>query len=174
MSYCRKISLTTLVTILSSALMAEGKIVSTIPTINSAWVKEFRIRAAFLLEKTKSSGEKSNKPYAYPQPDLALLEKTGYGDCVAWSKLMAKIAIKRKLKFVHHIIIENTNEDRPKQTHQVTIIISDEQDKWLQSYAHLERIVNMNEALKKIADDMEFKNGCRSLVEFTVEEKDLY
>lgn len=134
-----------------------------------AWEKEFRMGALKIMQIVPGN------TYQYPQPDLRILEEKGRGDCVAWSKFMAKVAFKYKIEFKHYIIAENYN---PKpgmlQCHQITILKDGSGQLWLQSNENLSRVVDMKEVLERVAVGMNWSSGCCVASEFTVKEEDLY
>ena len=134
-----------------------------------AWEKEFRMGALKIMQIVPGN------TYQYPQPDLKILETKGRGDCVAWSKFMAKIAFKYKMEFKHYIIAENPDSSgRLLECHQITILKDNSGQLWLQSNENLSRVVDMKEVLERVAIGEVWSNGCHVAAEFTVKEEDLY
>lgn len=132
------------------------------------WASEFR---SLSLEYKTLSGDSRFQEH---QTDLGILEKTGRANCVGWSKLMAKIALKHEVEFSECIYAENTKEDRDKQSHQVTVLKEKNGHLWLQSNFALIRIADINDVARIVAYEMDWENGSHLVIQFNVTKEDLY
>lgn len=145
-------------------------------TVNSLaytplWVREFRVRS-FRISRL-AGGE----TYKRGQPDLKTLEETEKGNCVAWSNLMAKVALHNKVEFKCYIVARNVQTGKDNSNHQITVLKDDSGQVWLQSNDDVVRVKDMDGALKRLPDLVkgdDWKKGCRVLSGFVPREGDIY
>lgn len=82
--------------------------------------------------------------YEYNQDNLAVLKKTGKGNCLALSKLFNSICRKKKVKFFC-IILKNFAKEKDDM-HQVSFICDVKKKSfWLQSNHTITKLKNYNE-----------------------------
>jgi hypothetical protein len=144
---------------------------STIFAITPDWVSEFRASALSI------SRVSHGKSYQHPQPSLRILETKGKGNCVAWSKFMAKIAIAHKVEFDNYIVGRNIDGKKVGLVnHQITILKDSTNLLWLQSNANLMMIKDMKDALNKVVNEVDPKwtLGYRVIYKVTIQSQDLY
>jgi hypothetical protein len=108
------------------------------------WVWEFHQKVKEMVYRAGSS-----EVYEESQDSLLVLESTGKGNCVAWSKLMAKIAMHRKVFFRTYVMCKNCKprDGLDMAYHQITVLTDDTGQLWLQSNAFLMRVASYEEAL---------------------------
>ena len=103
------------------------------------------------VEDLKKLAGNEKRLYKYPQPYLAVLKRTGRGDCVAWSKLFAKIG--RVEKFITIlVIIETLDYFEDDVAHQICIVIDDDGNVWYQNCHLIDKFgkVNSRPTVKEI------------------------
>lgn len=123
----------------------------------------------FWLEKwtrtvNKLKALSKNNWYKHPQPSLAALKRTGQGNCVAWSKLMAEIAVHEGLTAIFLIIGERYESKSAELPHQICVIIDHENVVWIQSniwYTKYKKLrLRLNEVrLKRLLKQIARRNG---------------
>ncbi|MBI5140014.1 MAG: hypothetical protein HZA94_01015 [Candidatus Vogelbacteria bacterium] len=102
-----------IITLLMAAVFSAVSVFAYTPL----WVREFRVRS---LKISRLSGGES---YKRGQPDLKTLEDTGKGNYVAWSNLMARVALRNKVRFKCYIVAKNvkTATDNFNQRSHVSV-----------------------------------------------------
>jgi len=135
------------------------------------WVREFRV------EVLKLSVLAHGESYSKYQDKLDILEKTGKGNCVAWSKKIVKIAIAHKVSYKNYSMEgKPVGGIDPGVYHRVTILVDASGQLWMQTNNKIKMVSGLKDAWKKLAYDFEdeWPNGCRPYREFITKEKDLY
>ncbi len=135
-------------------------------TLAGDWTQDFRDNVLVLAKLSRG------RLYEYPQPSLKTLLATGKGDCVAWSKLMAKVAIKNKIPYKHYVLYSRNKEDIFSH-HQISILESGGQ-MWLQSNHSVMLVDDMKEALTTASKQIAWEYGCNIDREVIIKEEDLY
>jgi len=131
--------------------MIMGKIPDDIST--PEWVLEF-------LKWEKKAKKKNNKQWYHDtQPKLKTLMETGLGNCVAWSRLMAHIVRKKRLRcFIVVIVSKYPDNKNELPRHQFNIIFDDDNNVWCQSSIYIRYIKQISSdkklTKKQIMDEL--------------------
>ena len=116
------------------------------------WVKSFRNA----VKKLKSLAGRKDW-YDLNQPNLRELKNTGRGNCVAWSELMAEIALIENLVTII-VTIADVDEDKSgEMRHQICVIIDKDNTVWYQGNIWLHRIKKIKGLLTKKKVDTAIK-----------------
>ena len=143
---------------------------SSVLAITPDWVSDFRFNALYI------SRISHGKSYQHPQPSLRILETKGRGNCVAWSKFMAKIAIKYNVDFDNYIVGRNPDGKKMESlNHQITILRDNSGQMWLQSNNTISIVKDMKDALEKVVKevDPDWSLGYRIISRVVITDKDL-